>query len=109
MNEAQTEYEYIDPALKAAGWGVVEGSQVRKQWPISQGRLLGQGRRSKPLKADYVLRYKNRSLAVIEAKARDIYYTSGVAQAKDYAERLNVRFTYATNGLKICRCVWRAT
>lgn len=101
MNEAQTEYEYIDPALKAAGWGVVEGSQVRKQWPISQGRLLGQGRRSKPLKADYVLRYKNRSLAVIEAKARDIYYTSGVAQAKDYAERLNVRFTYATNGLKI--------
>ncbi|MBW8330713.1 MAG: DEAD/DEAH box helicase family protein [Prolixibacteraceae bacterium] len=101
MNEAQTEYEYIDPALKAAGWGVVEGSQVRKQWPISQGRLLGQGRRSKPLKADYVLRYKNRSLAVIEAKARDLYYTSGVAQAKDYAERLNVRFTYATNGLKI--------
>ncbi|MBA4409419.1 MAG: DEAD/DEAH box helicase family protein [Bacteroidota bacterium] len=101
MNEAQTEFEYIDPALKAAGWGVVEGSQVRKQWPISQGRLLGQGRRSKPLKADYVLRYKNRSLAVVEAKARDIYYTDGVAQAKDYAERLNVRFTYATNGLKI--------
>lgn len=101
MNEAQTEFEYIDPALKAAGWGMVEGSQVRKQWPISQGRLLGQGRRSKPLKADYVLRYKNRSLAVVEAKARDIYYTDGVAQAKDYAERLNVRFTYATNGLKI--------
>jgi type I restriction enzyme R subunit len=103
MNEAQTEFEYIDPALKAAGWGVVEGSQVRKQWPISQGRLLGQGRRSKPLKADYVLRYKNRSLAVIEAKSRDIYYTDGVGQAKDYAERLNVRFTYATNGLKIYR------
>jgi type I restriction enzyme R subunit len=101
MNEAQTEFEYIDPALKAAGWGVVEGSQVRKQWPISQGRLLGQDRRSKPLKADYVLRYKNRSLAVVEAKARDIYYTDGVAQAKDYAERLNVRFTYTTNGLKI--------
>ena len=101
MNEAQTEYEYIDPALKAAGWGVVEGSQVRKQWPISQGRLLGQGRRSKPLKADYVLRYKNRSIAVIEAKARDEYYTKGVAQAKDYAGRLQIRFTYSTNGLQI--------
>lgn len=101
MNEAQTEFEYIDPALKEAGWGVVEGSRVRKQFPISQGRLIGQGRRAKPLKADYVLQYKNRNLAVVEAKARDIYYTDGVGQAKDYAERLNIRYTYATNGLKI--------
>lgn len=103
MNEAQTEHDYIDPALRAAGWGVVEGSRVRKQFPISKGRLLGHGRRSKPLKADYVLQYKNRNLAVIEAKARDIYYTDGVGQAKDYAERLNIRFTYATNGLHIYR------
>lgn len=101
MNEAQTEFEYIDPALKEAGWGVVEGSRVRKQFPISQGRLIGQGRRARPLKADYVLQYKNRNLAVIEAKARDIYYTDGVGQAKDYAERLHIRFTYSTNGLRI--------
>ena len=102
MNEAQTEFEYIDPALKEAGWGKIEGSRVRKQFPISQGRLLGQGgRRSRPLKADYVLQYKNRNLAVIEGKARDIYYTDGVAQAKDYATRLNIRYTYATNGLRI--------
>ncbi|MDA3885042.1 MAG: DEAD/DEAH box helicase family protein [Candidatus Delongbacteria bacterium] len=101
MNEAQTEFEYIDPALKEAGWGVVEGSKIRKQHPISQGRLLGQGRRSQPLKADYVLQYKNRYLAVVEAKARDIYYTDGVGQAKDYADRMNVRFSYSTNGLKI--------
>ena len=65
MNEAQTEFEYIDPALRKAGWGVVEGSRVRKQFPISQGRLLGQGRRAKPLKADYVLQYKNRNVAVV--------------------------------------------
>lgn len=101
MNEAQTEFEYIDPALRAAGWDVVEGSKVRKQFPISDGRLLGQGRKSQPLKADYVLEYKNRRLAVIEAKARDSYYTEGVAQAKDYAERLRIRYTFATNGLKI--------
>ncbi|MGH7885228.1 MAG: hypothetical protein ACRENO_05985 [Thermodesulfobacteriota bacterium] len=101
MNEAQTEFEYIDPALKEAGWGVVEGSRVRKQFPISQGRLLGQGRRAKLLKADYVLQYKNRNLAVIEAKPRDNYYTDGVGQAKDYAGRLHIRYTYSTNGLKI--------
>jgi type I restriction enzyme, R subunit len=101
MNEAQTELEYIDPALKEAGWSVVEGSRIRKQFPISQGMLLGQGRRSRPLKADYVLQYKNRNLAVIEGKARDEYYTKGVGQAKDYAGRLKVRYTYSTNGLKI--------
>lgn len=101
MNEAQTEFQYIDPALRAAGWDVVEGSKVRKQFPISDGRLLGQGRKAQPLKADYVLEYKNRRLAVIEAKARDSYYTEGVSQAKDYAERLRIRYTFATNGLKI--------
>ncbi|MBH08659.1 MAG: restriction endonuclease subunit R, partial [Flavobacteriales bacterium] len=101
MNEAQTSYEYIEPALKKAGWGDVEDSRVRKEFPISQGRLLGQGRKSQPLKADYVLYYKGRRLAVIEAKKRDLHYTEGLPQAKDYAQRLNVRFTYATNGLKI--------
>ena len=44
---------------------------------------------------------KERRLAVVEAKKRDLHYTEGLPQAKDYAERLNVRFTYATNGLKI--------
>ena len=101
MNESQTEFEYIDPALREAGWGVLEGSRVRKQFPITQGRLLGHGRKSQPLKADYLLEYKNRKLAIIEAKKRDLYYTEGVGQAKDYAERLNIKYTYSTNGLEI--------
>ena len=100
MNEAETELTYIDPALLAAGWGVVEGSRIRKQFPISKGRLIGNGQRQKPDKADYVLQYRNRNLAVIEAKKRDSDYTEGVAQAKDYAGKLQVRFTYSTNGLK---------
>ncbi|MDQ6968009.1 MAG: DEAD/DEAH box helicase family protein, partial [Mariprofundaceae bacterium] len=101
MNESQTKHDCIDPALKEAGWGVVEGSRIRLEFPITQGRLIGQGRRAKPLFADYVLQYKNRNLAVIEAKSRDLHYSEGVAQAKDYAERMNIRFTYATNGLQI--------
>jgi len=103
MNETETRAEYIDPALKAAGWGVVEGSRIRMEFPINKGRLIGHGQRSKPDKADYVLQYKNRNLAVIEAKARDKYYTEGVGQAKDYAGKLQVRFTYSTNGLQIYR------
>ena len=101
MNEAQTEHDYIDPDLKKAGWGVFEGSIIRKQFPINQGRLLGQGRRSKPLKADYVLIYKGRKLAVIEAKKRDLYYSEGREQALKYARLLKVRYAYSTNGLKI--------
>lgn len=103
MNETETRAELIDPILRLAGWGVVEGSRIRMEFPINKGRLIGHGQRSKPDKADYILQYKNRNLAVIEAKARDKYYTEGVGQAKDYAERLQVRFTYSTNGLQIYR------
>lgn len=101
MNEAQTKHDLITPALQKAGWGVVEGSRLRLEFPITKGRLIGQGRRSVQLSADYVLEYKNRRIGVIEAKKRDLYYTDGVSQAKDYGERLNIRYAYATNGLKI--------
>ena len=59
MNEAETRAEHIDPALKAAGWGVVEGSRIRREYPITPGRIEGHGRRGKPLTADYVLEYRN--------------------------------------------------
>jgi len=69
MNEAETRSELIDPALKAAGWGVVEGSRIRREYLISPGRIEGRNRRGKPLKADYVLEYHNTKLAVVEAKS----------------------------------------
>jgi type I restriction enzyme R subunit len=98
MNEAETRAEHIDPALKAAGWGVIEGSRILREYPITLGRIEGLGRRSKPLIADYVLVYRNRKLAVVEAKAWDEELTEGVGQAKNYADKLAIRFTYATNG-----------
>jgi type I restriction enzyme R subunit len=101
MNEAETRAEHIDPALKAAGWGVVEGSRIRREYPISPGRIEGHGKRGKPLTADYVLEYRNTKLAVIEAKALDEELTEGVAQAKNYAGKLAVRYTYSTNGQDI--------
>ena len=69
MNEAETRAEHIDPALKAAGWGVVEGSRIRREYPITLGRIEGHGKRGKALTADYVLEYRNTKLAVVEAKA----------------------------------------
>jgi type I restriction enzyme R subunit len=104
MNEAETRAEHIDPALKAAGWGVVDGSRIRREksaYEITPGRIQGGGKRNKAEIADYVLEYRNLKLAVIEAKAWDKPYTEGVAQAKRYAQKLNVRFTYSTNGQQI--------
>ncbi|MCB1206524.1 MAG: DEAD/DEAH box helicase family protein [Verrucomicrobiae bacterium] len=103
MNEAETRAEHIDPALKAAGWGVVEGSRIRREYLIAPGRIEGGGKKGKPLTADYVLEYRNTKLAVIEAKAWDRPLTEGVAQAKNYAGKLKVRYTCATNGQGIYR------
>jgi len=100
MNEAETRAELIDPALKAAGWGVVDGSRVRRE-VITLGRLQGAGKRAKQDIADYVLFYKGQKLAVIEAKRRDKPDTEGVGQANKYAELLQTRFAYSTNGVGI--------
>ena len=98
MNEAETRAEHIDPALKAAGWGVVEGSRIRREYQIAPGRIEGHGKRGKPLTADYVLEYRNTKLAVVEAKALEEELTEGVGQAKNYAGKLAIRYTYSTNG-----------
>src|SRR5271156_3840133 len=98
MNEAETRADYIDPALKAAGWGVAEGSRVWREYSITLGRLEGFGKRAKGLKVDYVLEYRTHKLAVLEAKAWDEELTQGLGQAKDYADKLKVRFAYCSNG-----------
>ena len=98
MNEAETRAEHIDPALQAAGWGVVEGSKILREYPITPGRIEGHGKRGRALTADYVLVFRNRKLGVVEAKARAKPLTEGVGQAKDYAGKMAVRFAYATNG-----------
>ena len=101
MNEAETRAEHIDPALKAAGWGVVEGSRILREHGITLGRLQGGGKRARGDIADYVLVYRNTKIGVVEAKAWDKHYTEGVGQAKSYAAKMAVRFTYSTNGQQI--------
>lgn len=98
MNEAETRAEHIDPALKAAGWGVVEGSKILREYPITPGRIEGLGRRARSHHADYVLVYRNRKLAVVEAKSWDNPLTLGAAQAKDYSTKMALRFAYCSNG-----------
>ena len=101
MNESETRAEYIDPKLKASGWGEVEESKVLREFRITDGRIQAGGMRGKPEIADYILVYKNRKIGVIEAKAENLEATEGVAQAKSYAEKLQIDYTYATNGKEV--------
>jgi type I restriction enzyme R subunit len=101
MNEAETRAELVDPKLKACGWGLVEGSKVLREYNITAGKLQTGGARSKKIIADYVLVYKGIKLAVIEAKNDELGVGEGVAQAKQYAEKLKLETTYSTNGKEI--------
>ncbi|MBG6110798.1 type I restriction enzyme R subunit [Flavobacterium sp. CG_9.10] len=103
MNEAETRAERIDPKLKACGWGVVEGSKILRERlaKITDGKIQVGGGRAKPLVADYILVYKGIKLAVVEAKSDELGVGEGVAQAKLYAEKLNLETTYSTNGHEI--------
>lgn len=110
MNEAETRAELIDPKLRECGWGVVEGTKILREYNITEGRIQTGGIRSKKLTADYVLVYKGIKLAVIEAKSNDLEVGEGVAQAKQYAQKLNLETTYSTNGKEIyCICLKTGT
>ncbi|HBK71147.1 MAG TPA: restriction endonuclease subunit R, partial [Flavobacteriaceae bacterium] len=104
MNEAETRAELIDPQLTQAGWGIVEGSKIlreRNVCKITDGRIQVGGKRAKPLIADYILVYKGIKLAIVEAKSNELEVGEGVAQAKLYADKLNLETTYSANGKEI--------
>lgn len=90
----------ITPAIKQAGWDIQ--LQVREEYGFTAGRVLIQGRmtsRGARRRADYVLYYKpNIPLALIEAKDQSHSVGSGMQQALEYAEALDVPFVFSSNG-----------
>lgn len=101
MNEADTRAEYIDQKLRASGWGEIEGSKVLREFRINDGKIQAGGNRGKKDIADYVLVYKNRKIGVVEAKAIGAGAGEGVMQAKAYAQKLQIDYTYSTDGKDI--------
>lgn len=107
LTEADTRAKYIDPSLKASGWEydgtsiISREVRVRREFSITEGRILGGGKRGKLKIADYVLEYRGVRLAVVEAKKFDLNYTEGTAQAIEYAKMLQVPYAYSSNGQKI--------
>ena len=98
LTESDTRAQYIDPALAKSGW---EGHLVRREFQITAGRIIGAGKRAEPSIADYLLEYKGKRLAVIEAKKWDLPHSEGVSQAVRDGNKLRLPFAFATNGQKI--------
>ncbi|MDX1908368.1 MAG: DEAD/DEAH box helicase family protein [Bacteroidia bacterium] len=101
-SEADTCRKEVTPRLYASGW---TDDQILEQRTFTDGKIVVLGKvakRQKPKKADYILRIgQNFPIAVIEAKKKYTIAATGLQQAKDYAQALDCRFAYATNGAEI--------
>ncbi len=100
MDESTTRRKKIDPALYSVGWEQVPDSQIlneQRAYVIAPGRVEKLKARH-PKKVDYILEYKGMKLAVVEAKSDETDVSVGVPQAKLYAEMLQIRYAYSTNG-----------
>ena len=99
LTEADTCMRYVDPQLSDAEW---DPEYIRREYKITSGKIIPKGKsgkRNDPLKADYILLAGNNyKIAVIEAKSIYKEPADGLQQALRYAEMLNLKFAYATNG-----------
>jgi type I restriction enzyme R subunit len=100
--EADTCRRYILPKLYDAGW---TDDQISEQQTFTDGRIMVTGTRvyrGTQKRADYILRYKpSLMIAVVEAKAAYKNPRDGLQQAKEYAQILDLKFAYSTNGYSI--------
>jgi type I restriction enzyme, R subunit len=103
MNEADTCRKYVVPLLQAAGWDNAPFSIAEQRiFTNPKGRIRvvgGKIIRGKPKRSDYLLRYRaDFPIAVVEAKPDYKTPGAGLSQAKVYAEILDLKFAYSTNG-----------
>jgi len=84
--------KFITPALVAAQWDLM--SQIREEVFFTKGRVIVRGHlsvRGEPKRADYLLCYKpGIKLAIVEAKDNTHSVGSGMQQALEYADTLDV-------------------
>ena len=101
-NEADTRANLIDPKLFHSEW---TGDFIKREYYFTDGKIFlvgDEAKRKEPKKADYILYFNDAlPLAVVEAKEEGKSAVSGMQQAKEYAERLDILFAYSTNGHQI--------
>ena len=92
--------KFINPAIAKAGWDMHR--QVREEVFFTDGRIIVQGSihtRGARKRADYILYAKpNEPIAIIEAKDNKKPVGSGMQQALEYADILQIPFVFTSNG-----------
>ena len=102
LSESDLCDKVIRPAIVDAGWHTLD--QIYAQYPLRAGRVVVRGKTAKRdqatvLFADFVLFFKpNIPLAVVEAKKSRLSLSAGMQQAINYAELLEVPFSFTSNG-----------
>lgn len=101
LTEEDIKYRYISEAITSKGWpkdSIFMEQKVR----FTDGKISLHGNlvhRERPKFADYVL-YANKAtpIAIVEAKDANHSVFHGLQQAKIYAQMLDVKFAYSSNG-----------
>jgi|GEM_PF-664781 len=100
LTETDICMKYITPSLEKAGWDI--HTQISREHYFTDGRIQVQGKlstRGKGKKADYILSYgRDQMIAVIEAKDNNHSIGSGMQQAQEYADILDIPFVFTSNG-----------
>lgn len=102
LSESDICDKFIRPAMEQAGWNGLD--QIFREYPLRAGRVVVRGSKAyrdknTVLRADYALFYKaNIPLAVVEAKDNTHAVSAGIGQALNYAQLLDVPFSFSSNG-----------
>jgi type I restriction enzyme R subunit len=92
--------KFILPTVTKAGWDLQ--TQIREQFSFTAGRIMVRGKtvvRGERKRVDFILFHKpNFPIALIEAKDQNHSVGSGMQQALDYAEALDIPFVFSSNG-----------
>lgn len=100
LSESDIKAKFITPAILSSGWD--EQTQLGREVFFTDGRIYVKGKlttRGKRKFADYILFYKpNVPIAIIEAKDNKKSVKSGMQQALDYADILDIPCVFSSNG-----------
>ena len=101
LTEEDVKFRYINEAITSKGWSK-DSIFMEQKVKFTDGKISLHGNlvhREKPKFADYVL-YANKAtpIAIVEAKDANHSVSHGLQQAMTYAQMLDVKFAYSSNG-----------
>ncbi|GAA3007759.1 DEAD/DEAH box helicase family protein [Prevotella corporis] len=101
LTEEDVKFRYINEAITSKGWSK-DSIFMEQKVKFTDGKISLHGNlvhRERPKFADYVL-YANKAtpIAIVEAKDANHSVSHGLQQANIYAQMLDVKFAYSSNG-----------